>query len=65
MNFLIGLLIFICGWTLGVFTRNILIKVINIRNKIQMAEKIVAKEEKRKEFKEKYDFSDCFDEEKK
>ena len=38
-------------------------KVIGVRNKIKMAERIIAEEEKRKEFKEKYDFSDCFKEE--
>lgn len=63
MNFLIGIICFLLGFILGVFTRNILIKVIGVRNKIKMAEKIIAEEEKRKEFKEKYDFSDCFKEE--
>jgi len=63
MNFLIGIFSFILGWTLGVFTRNILTKVINVNRKIKMAEKIIAEEQKRKEFKEKYDFSECFEEE--
>ena len=53
MNFLIGIICFLLGFILGVFTRNILIKVIGVRNKIKMAEKIIAEEEKRKEFKEK------------
>lgn len=65
MNFLIGIISFILGWVLGVFTRNILMKVINVNKKIKMAEKIIAEEEKRKQFKEKYDFSDCFEEEEK
>ena len=60
MNFLIGIFSFILGWILGVFTRNILTKVINVNRKIKMAEKIIAEEQKRKEFKEKYDFSECF-----
>ncbi len=63
MNFLIGIICFLLGFILGVFTRNILMKVIGVRNKIKMAERIIAEEEKRKEFKEKYDFSDCFKEE--
>ena len=62
MNFLIGIISFILGWILGVFTRNILMKAININNKIKLAEKIIAEEEKRKEFRDKYDFSDCFKE---
>ena len=58
MNFLLGIICFILGFVLGVFTRNILIKVISINNKIKMAEKIIAEENKRREYKEKYDFSD-------
>lgn len=57
MNFLIGIFSFILGWVLGVFTRNILTKVINVNRKIKMAEKIIAEEQKRKAFKEKYDFN--------
>ena len=56
MNFLVGIICFILGFILGVFTRNILIKVASINNK-----KIIAEEEKRKKFKEKYDFADCFE----
>ena len=61
MNFLVGIICFILGFILGVFTRNILIKVVRINNKIKMAEKIIEEGEKRKKFKEKYDFSDCFE----
>lgn len=61
MNFLVGIICFILGFILGVFTRNILIKVASINNKIKMAEKIIAEEEKRKKIKEKYDFADCFE----
>ena len=39
MNFLVGIICFILGFILGVFTRNILIKVASINNKIKMAEK--------------------------
>ncbi len=63
MNFLLGIICFILGFVLGVFTRNILIKVISINNKIKMAEKIIAEENKRREFKEKYDFSDSLKDE--
>ena len=63
MNFLLGIICFILGFVLGVFTRNILIKVISINNKIKIAEKMIAEENKRREFKEKYDFSDSFKDE--
>lgn len=62
MKFLIGIFSFILGWTLGVFTRNILMKITNVNKRIKMAEKIIAEEQRRREFKEKYDFSDCFSE---
>lgn len=55
MNFLIGTIIFVIGFVIGVFTRNILMKVISVKRKIKLAEEIVAREEKRKAFKEKYD----------
>ena len=57
MNFLISIISFILGWILGIYTRNIIMKIINVNNKIKMAEKIIAEEQKRKEFKEKYDFN--------
>ena len=56
MNFLISILSFILGWVLGIFTRNILMSIINVNKKIKMAERIIAEEQKRKEFKQKYDF---------
>lgn len=55
MNFFIGIIFFIIGFILGVFTRNILMKIIQINNKIKQAERIIAEEEKRKQFKEKFD----------
>ena len=55
MNFLLGILFFIIGFILGVFTRNILMKILNTKRKIKMAEKIIAEEEKRKEFRKKQD----------
>ena len=54
MNFLIGIFSFILGWILGVFTRNIIMRVINVNKKIKMAEQIIAEEEKRKEFNKKF-----------
>ncbi len=56
MKVLIGIICFILGWILGVYTRNILIKIIEIKNMIEEARKIIEEENKRKEFKEKYDF---------
>lgn len=56
MNFLISILSFILGWVLGIFTRNILMSIINVNKKIKMAERIIAEEQKRKKFKQKYDF---------
>lgn len=55
MNFLIGTIMFVIGFVLGVFIRNILIKTIQINNKLKQAERIIAEEEKRKKFKEKFD----------
>jgi len=55
MNFILGVLFFIMGFILGVFTRNILMKILNTKRKIKMAEKIIAEEEKRKEFRKKQD----------
>lgn len=55
MKFLIGIIMFVIGFVLGVFTRNILMKVISIKRKIKLAEEIVEREEQRKAFKEKYD----------
>lgn len=56
MKILIGISCFILGWILGVYTRNILIKIIETKNMIEEARKIIEEENKRKEFKEKYDF---------
>lgn len=55
MNVLLSIIFFILGFVLGVFTRNILIKVIQINNKIKQAEKIIVEEEKRRNFREKHD----------
>ena len=46
MNILIGIIFFVIGFILGVFTRNILIKFIKINNKIKEAERIIAEEKK-------------------
>lgn len=57
MNFLIGTIMFVIGFVLGVFTRNILMKVISVKRKIKLAEEIVEKHQKEQEFKKKYDIS--------
>ena len=51
MNFLIGIICFLLGFILGVFTRNILIKVIGVRNKIKVAEKLLLKKKREKNLK--------------
>ena len=56
MNILIGIIFFVIGFILGVFARNILIKFIKINNKIKEAERIIAEEKRRRDFREKYDF---------
>ena len=55
MNILLSIIFFILVFVLGVFTRNILSKVIQIDNKINQAEKIIAEEEKRRIFRENPD----------
>ena len=55
MNILIGIIFFVLGFILGVFTRNILIKIMKINYKLKEAERIIAEEEKRKAFKRKHD----------
>lgn len=57
MNFLIGTIMFVIGFVLGVFIRNILMKVISVKRKIKLAEEIVEKHQKEQEFKKKYDIS--------
>lgn len=48
---------FVIGFVLGVFTRNILMKVMSIKRKIKLAEEIVEKHQKEQGFKKKYDIS--------
>lgn len=55
MNILIGIIFFVIGFILGVFTRNILIKIMRINYKLKEAERIIAEEEKRKAFKRKHE----------
>lgn len=55
MNILIGIIFFVIGFILGVFTRNILIKIMKINYKLKEAERIIAEEEKRKAFKRKHE----------
>ena len=55
MNILMNIIVFVMGFVLGVFTRNILEKIIKTRNMIKRAEQIIEEENKRKQFKEKFD----------
>lgn len=55
MNILMNIIAFIIGFVLGVFIRNILEKIIKTRNIIKRAEQIIEEENKRKQFKEKFD----------
>jgi len=57
MIILMSIIFFILGFAL----RDILTYLYKINKTIKQAEEIVAKEKKRLEFKEKYDFSDSFD----
>ena len=61
MNIAVGIILFLLGFIIGVFTKNIIIRIVNINKRIKRAEQIIAEEEKRRNFKEKYDFSDNFD----
>lgn len=64
MNIAVGIILFLLGFIIGVFTKNIIIRIVNINKRIKRAEQIIAEEEKRRNFKEKYDFSDSFDDKK-
>jgi len=57
MIILLSIVFFILGFAL----RDILTYLYKINKTIKQAEEIVAKEQKRSEFKKKYDFSDSFD----
>lgn len=52
MNLLIGIILVLSGALMALFIRNSLIKLINIRNKIRKAEKIIAENERKRKFKE-------------
>ena len=64
MNIAVGIILFLLGFIIGVFTKNIIIRIVNINKRIKRAEQIIAEEEKRRNFKEKYDFTDSFDDKK-
>ena len=55
------ILMSILFFVLGVLFRNILTYFYNLNKTIIQAREIVDKEQKRLEFKKKYDFSDSFD----
>lgn len=56
MNFLIGIVCFIFGWITSIITGYISKRINSVNSKIKMAERIIAEENKRKEFLKKYDF---------
>lgn len=56
MVVLFSILFFILGVILGILLRNIITYFYKIHTKIQQAEEIIKQEQKRLEFKKKYDF---------
>lgn len=60
MEILLSIVFFLLGFVL----RDILTYLYNINKKIKQADEIIEREKKRLEFKKKYDFSDCFEDEK-
>lgn len=60
MELLLSIVFFLLGFVL----RDILTNLYNINRKIKQADEILAEERKRREFKQKYDFSDSFGDEK-
>lgn len=60
-----GILLIIIFFLLGFVLRDILNYLYNINKKIRQADEILAEERKRREFKNKYDFSDSFEDEEK
>ena len=56
MEVLIGIICFVLGIIADIMIRRLLIKVNEINRKIELAERIISEENKRREFKEKYDF---------
>ncbi len=60
MEILLSIVFFLLGFVL----RDILTYLYNINKKIKQADEILEREKKRLEFKQKYDFSDCFEDEK-
>lgn len=63
MEVLIGIVCFVLGIIADIMIRKLLIKANEINRKIELAEKIIAEENKRREFKEKYDFANEFNNE--
>lgn len=60
MEILLSIVFFLLGFVL----RDILTYLYNINKKIKQADEILEREKKRLEFKQKYDFSDSFEDEK-
>ena len=60
MEILLSIIFFLLGFVL----RDIFTYFYNINKKLRQADEILERERKRLEFKQKYDFSDCFEDEK-
>lgn len=56
MEILINIAYLISGFILNSLIRNLIIYLLRIKEKIRYAERIIEKEEKRRKFKEKFDF---------
>lgn len=63
MNILVSIVCFILGFVTNTIVRKVMLCIYIEKEKIKYAEEIIRKEQKRNEFKEKYDFSDCFEDE--
>ena len=56
------ILIFLAGVIIGVVLRNVIAKIIEIRKKLKYADSKMQEEQKHANFREKYDYGDCFNE---
>lgn len=56
MIVLVGIVCFVLGFIVDIIIRRLLVKANEINKKIELAERIIVEENKKREFKEKYDF---------
>lgn len=62
MDILICIAYFVSGFIANSLIRSIIIYLLRIKEKIRYAERIIEKEEKRRKFKEKFDFDNNLEE---